>query len=669
MNWKLAISFPQTGIAGLLKGRIQHIQNTEFKFNGQFTSSADSFESGPIKLRTNFKTGMRNIELNNTLLHIHNLKFQLPELNINNPDIIIKGNGTVDTVSEKSVFHGLNIKIGTLPTVRANLEYSPYHEGSLTVEIVDPLPLLKELANRFYTQFSEWDKTAELGLTIKINHLRTTPEAYLRLDFKKLSTASPDGNFLVDGSSGSFLIRKTLDSSKFSASIELSGGEALLNTFYIDLNNHPFKAKLDSTLPNRKGNISAYGNINWHGLGKFSLKGKLTDLYKNLKYSAELHLRIDQLKDPFKLFAVDPLSLGDISADGQLTINADINGGYKRTDITGNTEIIHGTFTSNAIEISGIKSQLPFTIILGENFKPQLDDSLTTPDAGFIEIAKIDAKPIIIKNFKFPLTISSNEVEFGNLPQMDIEGGTLKLSDLNIKNPFSDKFILHGIVDAKNINMLAFSPESLPVDGEIDGDMEFWLLKDHLSTNGELSGVVYSGNMTISEIYAENLFEPSRQYGADFHVKNLDLAPLSKALDIGRITGRMDLDLNDLVIAYDQPASFRLYAITTPESDSSRNISLKAVNTLSVIGTGSGLTGAGVGMFSSFFKEFSYAGLGLECTLDDDLFKIRGLIREDGIEYIIKKPPLFGINVVNSNPKNLISFSDMLKRLKRVINN
>lgn len=139
-----------------------------------------------------------------------------------------------------------------------------------------------------------------------------------------------------------------------------------------------------------------------------------------------------------------------------------------------------------------------------------------------------------------------------------------------------------------------------------------------------------------------------------------------KALDIGRITGRMDLNLTGLVIAYAQPASFHLLAKTTPSSDSTREISLKAVNTLYVIGTGSGLTGAGVGAFSQFFKEFGYAGLGLEFTLDD-LFKIRGLIRDDGIEYIIKRPPLFGINVINSNPENLISFSDMLKRLKRVI--
>ena len=132
------------------------------------------------------------------------------------------------------------------------------------------------------------------------------------------------------------------------------------------MNNHPLKAKLVSTLPNDKGNISANGKIDWHGLGKFSLKGKLTDFSRDLKYSAELHLRIDHLKEPFKLFAVDPLSLGDISADGQLLINADIDGGYKTTDITGSAEIKLGAFISNAIKISGIKSQLPFAIRLGD---------------------------------------------------------------------------------------------------------------------------------------------------------------------------------------------------------------------------------------------------------------------------------------------------------------
>ena len=110
---------------------------------------------------------------------------------------------------------------------------------------------------------------------------------------------------------------------------------------------------------------------------------------------------------------------------------------------------------------------------------------------------------------------------------------------------------------------------------------------------------------------------------------------------------------------------FKLRIITIPDSDSNQAISLKAVNTLSVIGTGSGLTGVGVGMFSEFFKEFSYAGIGLECTLDHDLFIIRGLIREDGIEYIIKKPLLFGINVINSNPKKSYQFLGHAKKVKK----
>ena len=284
---------------------------------------------------------------------------------------------------------------------------------------------------------------------------------------------------------------------------------------------------------------------------------------------------------------------------------------------------------------------------------PKIDKDLITPKQGLINIGSLKTDKLLLSDFNIPITLSSNKAVFGHLSTIPLGGGTVQLSDLVVDNPFSSDFTLHGKMNAHEINMLPLSPPSLPIDGKIGGNIEFWLLKKYLSTSGNLSGEVYGGKITISEIFADNPFAKSRQYGADFKVRNLKLQPLSEALDIGLITGRINLDLKDLIIAYDQPAKFKLRIITIPDSDSNQAISLKAVNTLSVIGTGSGLTGVGVGMFSEFFKEFSYAGIGLECTLDHDLFIIRGLIREDGIEYIIKKPLLFGINVINSNPKIL----------------
>ena len=56
----------------------------------------------------------------------------------------------------------------------------------------------------------------------------------------------------------------------------------------------------------------------------------------------------------------------------------------------------------------------------------------------------------------------------------------------------------------------------------------------------------------------------------------------------------------------------------------------------------------------------------MKARLENDLFQINGTIREQGTEYLIKRRGLTGVNIVNSNPDNQISFKDMLKRIRRV---
>jgi hypothetical protein len=45
---------------------------------------------------------------------------------------------------------------------------------------------------------------------------------------------------------------------------------------------------------------------------------------------------------------------------------------------------------------------------------------------------------------------------------------------------------------------------------------------------------------------------------------------------------------------------------------------------------------------------------------------LNGTIVENGVEYLVKKPALFGINVINRMPEKKISFKEMIARLKRV---
>ncbi len=669
LNWQFSVDLPQAGIAGVLKGYVEHLKGSEFRFKGEYLNKKGPINSGPIKLSTNFDLDSGMLRLNSFNLTIKSLKTDLPQLGLSDPDLTINGKGIIDPGSGAADFKDLQIKAGNLPDLTGRLTYTPVRDGSCLLEISNPLPLLERIVEINFPDFEKWDKEGAFSLKIALQKINISPEASLKLDFSGLSAASADGLALVDSVVGSIEANSLLNNPQPTLSIDFQSGEALYDTFYVNITKHPLHAEIESNLPDKSGRIKLKSHVDWKDMGNFKADAHLKDIFHSPAFSGNAEYKTTELSAPFKTFAIDPFSLEGLSGNGKFAVRCAFNGTKAKTHLRGEMDFENCSVSKDETVFSGINADLPFVLSLNEKLIPQADETLPYSPAGIIGFDEIKSGQLKINNFAFPISVSSNSIEFGTVPTINLEGGTLNLSDLKMRHPFNDDFALNGKIVAKDINLLPLSPQSLPIDGKISGDLKFWLLKSHLSTSGKLFGNVYGGEMTIDEIFAENPFEDSRQYGADFNVKHLDLEPLSKALDIGRITGRMDLSLNELVIAYEQPASFHLVARTTPGSGKSGDISLKAVNTLSVIGTGSGLTGAGVGVFSQFFKEFGYAGLGLECTLNDDIFKIRGLIRDDGIEYIIKRPPLFGINVINSNPENLISFSDMLKRLKRVIGN
>jgi len=669
LRWQFAVNLPQAGISGKLKGYIEHLQGTKFRFSGKYINEDGPIKSGPVTIDTRFDMADGLLKLERIKINIRALGIKIPQLGLNTPDLTLTGSGIIDPASGAVNLSKLRINAGQLPEINASLIYSPEKSGHCLLRIDNPLPLLERIAELNIPGFEKWDRSGQFSLDVALRNIQSSPEADLSLKFSALSASSPDGMALVDSMAGSITINHPFEKNGSTLTINIKSGEALYETFYVNFGAHPLFSEIKFPLPDSNGNMNITAHTEWKGMGILKASADLRSIFDDLHFSGTSTLRTDELATPFRTFAIDPFSLEGLDGSGKFSMHCKFDGNRTRTHLKGKMNFENCTVSKDKAVFEGINAGLPFVLSLNEKFLPQTDKTLPYSQSGTIRIKKITAGELKVRNFDFPVSVSSNSIEFGTIPVIHLEGGTLKLLSLKMRNPFDDNFVLNGKVVARNINLLPLSPKSLPVDGQISGDLKFWLLKDHLSTTGKLFGKVYGGEMKIDEIFAENPFENSRQYGADFKIKHLDLEPLSQALDIGRITGRMDLDLTGLIIAYDQPAAVHLLARTTPGSGKSGDISLKAVNTLSVIGTGSGLTGAGVGMFSQFFKEFGYAGLGLECTLDADIFKIRGLIRDDGIEYIIKRPPLFGINVVNSNPENLISFSDMLKRLKRVIGN
>ena len=164
---------------------------------------------------------------------------------------------------------------------------------------------------------------------------------------------------------------------------------------------------------------------------------------------------------------------------------------------------------------------------------------------------------------------------------------------------------------------------------------------------------------------AERPFDEAREIGADVYIGRMDLERLSAALGVGRVTGRLSTSIDGLRFAYGQPVAFHLRMESVPEKGVGQSVSLKAVNSISLVSTGSSLSGLGSAVMTRFFREFPYEKIGVECVLVNDVFSVRGLIHEDGVEYLVKRRFLAGINVINRNPDNRIGFTDMVERARR----
>ncbi len=155
--------------------------------------------------------------------------------------------------------------------------------------------------------------------------------------------------------------------------------------------------------------------------------------------------------------------------------------------------------------------------------------------------------------------------------------------------------------------------------------------------------------------------------GGDILFRSIDLGKVTETIKVGRITGIIEGSVKDLVVEYGQPSRFVFDLDTVKKWGQSQKVSVDAIENISILGTGSGGIGAVLKSgLNKFFKEYPYSRIGIRCTLRNDNFNIRGKIVEGGTEYLIRRAFLRGIDVVNRDPQNMVSFKDMQERVGRV---
>ncbi|MBN2332993.1 MAG: hypothetical protein JXO49_02670 [Deltaproteobacteria bacterium] len=203
----------------------------------------------------------------------------------------------------------------------------------------------------------------------------------------------------------------------------------------------------------------------------------------------------------------------------------------------------------------------------------------------------------------------------------------------------------------------------------INANLQLVLAGEQVTTEGSIAFPLFHGQVTLDKIRLRRPFSPSRVMGMNCRAEKLDLQEITAQVPVGSASGIIDLQLNNLELSYGQPSSFDLEVRSVKRSGVPRTISVKAIENLSMLSSG---TSAGQGLLNvginRFFKHYRYSAIGLRCSLRDDMFHLRGLIHQGGREYVVKRGLLTGVDVINHRPDNQISFRDMQKRINRIFN-
>jgi len=523
-------------------------------------------------------------------------------------------------------------------------------------------------------KWESWSPTGEIDIAARIEPVSGGSRVAATAALGKIGFSSPAGDLLGQNLSGGVELEALLTPQpRVKADLILRQGEALWGTVYVDLAKDPFDLHAGGTQanPEEYQDLSLEGGL--AGFGRLTVKGTARRAEGSWRHQGRLSLIDAQLGPIFRTFLRDPLAasrreLSGLTMGGTAEVDLSFTGAGQAADLAGTLRVRSGDLRRGTEPplLSDFTVDLPIAYSLGADNpgRPRPSDAkkwgrlrLTT-----LRLADQDLGPL-----EMPAVLVPNRLYLGGGIDLSLFGARLSLRKIQVDEPLSRDFVIKMAAELDGLDLARVAGENAMLEGHLGGFLDpVAIERKRMTAAGELTGDLFGGRLDVRDLTVERPFSAGREIGADINVSMMDLERFSEALGIGRITGRISGSVEGLRIAYGQPVAFSLRMESVPTKGVDQSVSLKAVNSISLVSTGSGLSGMGASLMTTFFKEFSYAKIGFESSLKNDVFTVRGTIHEDGVEYLVKRPLFGGINVINRNPDNRIGFSDMVERAKRV---
>ncbi len=495
------------------------------------------------------------------------------------------------------------------------------------------------------------------------------------LELNRFDFEDPKAVFMGEGLKSSFFIKAGygIDRNAFSfdTSVRLKEGEVLYDRFYLDLGKTALTSDLRGTYRiDEKALEISETNVTLKDMFRVDLGGNCILGPGLTTGDIDIDIHDAPVYPLFRMFVVEPFKaekpeLESIKAAGTISARFEAKKGKDDTRIFGHFHWKKGELShaGEKIKLEDLSLDLPVWIQKG---KP---GAATVSPSGNLKIGSVKMPFISKQSFSSPLKAGPNSLFIESSTAVSTHGGTVLIGPVSFSGIFGPSPSVESSIKIDNLETRPFMSETAfkRADGTIKGELDpVRFSNNRMTAKGKISAEIFGGQIVFSDIAAASVFSKGPLISFDAGLNGLDLAEMTTGTSFGKIEGTLEGHVNDLEFAYGQPQRFDLLLETIEKKGVKQKISVKAVDNIARIGGGQspfiGLAGA----ISSLFKEFPYEKIGVRAFLENDTFRINGTIKEEDKEYIVKRGSFSGVNIVNQNPDNRISFKDMVKRIKRV---
>ncbi len=593
---------------------------------------------------------------------------------------LLAGKAVIDLEKKTAEIPSLELRIPDLGKIeldgKGNFRSGPVYSASLETTEIDIAGAAKLLSPLFPESAAQWNAAGRFNLTLDVQQIspgRTGPEVSGNLKLSALSFQNPPGNVIAEGIEPRFDFSADLDSSTgvipFRLRFELAKGESLWNEAYFNWETQPLRlegrAEFDQIGRGFRGieatlGLSPLGDIAVAGSTSFG-PGASTDIRVSVP-----SFDLSSLAGFLSTLRPTQSVSWDLSGSAGLDFHLRL---ARRFIVQGLLRIIEGKGTSKggSSEFSGLSADIPFSLSDRQVRFSDDEDFFIAP--GRIRIEKFRTSSFDFEPLEISFLSTRNLLLLFPV-ELSLWGTEARLGKSVVSiNPAASS--VRGTTSVSlgelDLSRLTEASETLKITGKASiPESRLVILPGELLLDGTLYAEVFGGKATVRNVRARDAFSESRVIFFDAEIKGLDLEKLTDAVPFGRVTGIVDITIGDFALSFGQPESFDLRIETVPAKGVSKKFSLKAVDDLQVISSGEQSAMASSGFFTRFISSFNYERIGIACSLRNDIFTLQSTIVEGGVHYLVRRSPLFGIDVVNKKPVNRIGFKDMMGRLNRV---